>query len=158
MKKSLSLIFVLSICLCSAQEPVITKLDKRTVVGTLFGMRNYSDASYILIKKNKRYYRTVHTPKMVEQRIDEYSKGRWKIKNDTLYLTEKFYKQKHYNDNPWTFFFFGKKFKRTNVAKLILYKGQWMEIEDNKFAAKGVYDQYVYKKREFKKKNSEINN
>lgn len=155
MKKVLLVSCIFSFTLVSAQQPVISKLDKKTVVGMLLGTKNYNDASYIKIQKNKRYFRTVYTPRMVDRKVEELSKGKWKIKNDTLYLTEKFYKQKHYDDNRWVFFLFGKKLRRTNLTKLILYKGQWMEIEDNKYIAKGVYDQYVYKKRELKRKNAE---
>lgn len=161
MKKSLSLLFVFCICVCSAQEPVISKLDKKMVTGSIFGMQNYSEATFITIKKNKRYFRSNYTPNKVKSFM-EISKGKWKIKNDTLVLTEKFYRLRNRDDNPYISFFFGKRIKRTAVAKLILYNGQWMEIEDNMYVAKGVYKQYIQKgmtmKLSKKLKNKEVNN
>jgi hypothetical protein len=150
MNKVLTLFFIFCICICSAQQSVITKLDKKTVVVKLFGMKNYSEACYITIQKNKRYLKCDYTPYKTNG-IMETSKGKWKIKNDTLVLTEKFYKQRRFDDNPYRSFFFGKKMKRTAITKLILYNGRWMEIEDDKYIAKGVYDQYVVKPMEFRK-------
>ncbi len=145
-KGFLFIILVLSIR-CSAQQPVLTKLDNNTVKGKLIGWKRMSEFTIIKIKWNKHYRRS----EFIKNGVLEVSKGKWKIKNDTLLLTEKFYKQKNYEDNRTFFFTFRKKIRnnkgqvRPNLSKLILNKGEWMEIEDNKFIAKQVYRQYIHK-------------
>ena len=151
MKKSLILLFAFCISVCLGQEPVITKLDKKVVTGTLIGGNGADEITYFFIKKNKHYRRT----SFVYQGPLEMSKGKWKIKNDTLVLTEKFYNP---NSKRISLFRFYKKERRTNVAKLILHKGRWMEIEDNKYFAKRTFEQYIQKGMTFKPKNRDVNN
>jgi hypothetical protein len=154
MKQSLSLLFVFCIFLCSGQQPVITKLDKKVVTGTLIGGDGAFNKTYIGIKKNKHYWRS----SFVYHGRFERSKGKWKIRNDTLVLTEKFYKEKSYNNNKNYSLITHRKHRRTYVVKLILYKGRWMEIEDNKYIAKQVFEQYIQKGMTLKPKNAEVKN
>jgi hypothetical protein len=155
-RRFLVLILVFCICCCSGQQPVVTKLDKKTVKGKLIGFKNWSEFTIVKIKRNKHYIRR----EFINNGVLELSKGKWKIINDTLVLIEKFYKKKNYKDNRMFFFTFRKKIRnnkgqaRLNKAKLILYKGQWMEIEDNKFIAKLVYKQYGHKGIGWRSKNS----
>lgn len=151
MKGILLIVFVSALTWCIAQQTAITSLDKKVVTGWLSGGIKAGEFISIRIQNNKRYNKSV----FIYKDTLEMSKGKWQIKNDTLILTEKFYKEKYNYKTNRIPFAYRKKIRRTTVAKLILYKGKWLEIEENKYIAKMVYDQYILEGKAWKRKNAE---
>ena len=119
----------------------LTKIDSKGVTGVYLEEGIYAKHKRIRITKLHRYRRYEWAYKSTWEK----SVGKWRIQNDTLILTEKFYKHKEYPSKHRI------KIKNCNgqirnqVTKLIQYKGKWMELDGSKYVAKAVYTQYVLK-------------
>lgn len=145
-KKLILILFLFGFLFCNAQE---TKPDNINVrgkyIGAKFEKQNYSDYMTTSIKIKKRHrYRSWN---FNTDGFTEMTYGKWELKNDSLFLTEKWYKK-----NPGSLlnaFFFGKKLKtrkepsRKQVTQLTLIKGNWYELHSNKYTFKIMYTHYV---------------
>jgi hypothetical protein len=146
--------FLVGSSVCNAQE---VKADNNIVRGKYFGMNheqgNFSRDSMeypnFKIKKGHRYKSSNFSAK--KWQFTEISSGKWKLKNDTLFLIEKWYKK---NPKFLPFGFArGKKIKtkeepsRKQVTKLVLIQGRWTEMNPITYRFTATFNKLVRQQR-----------
>jgi len=160
----LLLAFLTGSLFCDAQE---IKPDNKNVHGKFVGYNYEQNHSYsdewefinIKVKKGHRF----RSRNFTMTKFTEMSYGKWKLENDTLVLTEKWYRKK-----PSSFLYasvWGRKFKtkeepsRKQVTKLVLIQGKWTEMNPATYRFTAIYTQWIrkgcmsYKRFDWKAKN-----